>query len=189
MKQVGRYIVSKNPVWTVPLALPIVLFASQSPEWAVLFGVTVALVVPFVHVLSYFMESHLPRMLRIIPVLVIAGTVVTIVELFAIRAGVVPSDRMLLMLRAVSVSGIVIWPTIRAPRRERFVDRMQVVLGLTIGFVLGFALFSLIRFGIGQAGIGLANSVAMGFFLLAVGRMIAIVSGWTGDAAPRKEMQ
>jgi hypothetical protein len=64
---------------------------------------------------------------------------------------------------------------------------MRIVLGLTIGFVLGFALFSLIRFGIGRAGIGLANSVAMGFFLLAVGRMIAIVSGWTADAAPRKE--
>ena len=88
MKQVGRYIISKNPVWTVPLALPIVLFASQSPEWAVLFGISVAIVVPTVHLISYFVESSLPRMLRIIPVLVIAGTVVTIVELFAIRIGV-----------------------------------------------------------------------------------------------------
>lgn len=171
MKRVTSLITERNPVWVVPLALPIVLYAGQSLERALLFAGIVTVVLPSVHVISYFAESLLPRTLRIIPVLAVAGTVVTIVELFVLRAGVPATDRLVLIMRATSVSGIVIWPTIRAQEGERFVDRLEIVVGLLLGFLLGFTVFTAIRLVARNAGFGLANSVAFGFFILAIGRM------------------
>lgn len=172
MKTFTTYIATRNPVWVAPLALPIVLFGSQSIERAVAFAIIVAVTIPAVHLISFFAEAWLPRMLRIVPVLIIAAGVVTIVEAFALRAGVVQSDRFLLMLRATSVSGLVIAPTVRARPGERFIDRMQIVLGLTVGFVVGFAAFTAIRVGIVAAGYGIGQSVAAGFLILAAGKMV-----------------
>lgn len=171
MKRMTSLITERNPVWVVPLALPFVLYAGQSLERALLFAGIITVVLPSVHVISYFAESLLPRTLRIIPVLVIAGTVVTIVQLFVVQSGVPATDRLVLIIRATSVSGIVIWPTIRAPESERFLDRLETVIGLLIGFIVGFAVFTAIRLAARTAGIDLANSVAFGFFILAIGRM------------------
>lgn len=172
MNRITTFLVEKNPVWAFPLALPIVFFGSQSLERALLFAAIIAIVLPTVHTISFFVESLLPRMLRIIPVLVIAGSVVTIVELFVFHLGVADTHRLTLMIRATSVSGIVIWPTIRSRPGERFIDRVEVVFGLLLGFLLGFALFSAIRLSLGALEIGIANSVALGFFILAVGRIV-----------------
>lgn len=172
MSEIGRYLLSRNPVWGVPLALPVVFFAGQSVERAILFGSLVVGVLIVTQTLSYFAESMLPRMLRIIPALIIAGGIVTIAEVVLYRMGISPGHRMLLMMRGVSVSGIVMWPTLRARRGERFMDRMQVVFGLVLGFVGGFAIFTAIRVALSSSGVGIADSVAFGFFLLALGRIV-----------------
>jgi len=172
MSEFGRYVLSRNPVWGVPLALPIVFFAGQSLERAILFGALLVGVFIATQMLSFFAESVLPRMLRIVPALIIAGAVVTIAEVVLYRIGVSPGHRTLLMMRGIAVSGIMMWPTLRSPRGERFVDRMQVVFGLTAGFLGGFALFTAIRVTLSRAGFGIADSVAFGFFLLALGRIV-----------------
>jgi Na+-translocating ferredoxin:NAD+ oxidoreductase RnfA subunit len=170
VKQFSRQVLSRNPVWMVPLALPIVLYASQSVRTAILFGAVVVVTVPIVHGLSYFAERRLPRYLRIVPLLVIAATVLTLTELLLERIGEPLPDRTRLLLRAVTVTGIMIWPTVASRAGETLRSRVAVATGLAVGFVVGFAPLAAVRIALSRSGYILADSVAIGFLMLAIGR-------------------
>jgi len=171
VKGITEFVLNRNPVWVVPLALPLVLYGSGSVEQAVLFVMLVGIGVPVIHMVSFFAERWLPRMFRLVPVLIVAGTVFTVFEMVFLVPAEGVSERLLLMVRGASVSGIVIVPTIGSPEDERFIDRMRQVAGLTVGFVLGFVLFTAIRLGftilVGRE----LQPVALGFFVLALGRI------------------
>jgi Na+-translocating ferredoxin:NAD+ oxidoreductase RnfE subunit len=170
VKQFSRQVLSRNPVWMVPLALPIVLYASQSVRTALLFGAVIVVTVPVVHGISFFAERRLPRHLRIIPLLVISATILTLVELLLQRIGEPLPDRTRLLLRAVSVAGIMIWPTVASRAGETFRSRVAVAMGLAVGFLVGFAPLAAVRIALSRSGYVLADSVAIGFLMLAVGR-------------------
>jgi hypothetical protein len=136
----------------------------------VLFGAIVMVTVPVVHGISFFVEGQLPRHLRIVPLLVIAATVITLVELVLQRIGEPLPDRTRLLLRAVTVTGIMIWPTVASRAGETYRSRMAVATGLAVGFVVGFAPLAALRIALSRSGYVLADSVAIGFLLLAIGR-------------------
>jgi hypothetical protein len=180
MKTIAEHVVQRNPVWVMPLALPLVIFGSESPERALLFVMVVGIGLPVIHMVSFYVEGRLPRMLRIVPVVIVAAAVFSVLEMLFLPPVSQESQRLVLMVRGAAVSGIVIVPTIRSRPGERFSERIQHVLGLTIGFILGFALFTVLRLGlvvlVGQA----VSPVAAGFFLLALGRI-----GWNAVHAER----
>ncbi|MCG8479952.1 MAG: hypothetical protein MI724_12710 [Spirochaetales bacterium] len=172
MKRFGRQLLSRNPVWVVPLALPIALFASQTVELAGLFAVLVLVVVPVTHGIAYFVEAWLPRYLRLVAVLIVSSTVLAVAEMVLHLVGWGIAGRSLYMMRAITVSGLVVWPTAAAPRDERFTDRLAVSFGLAVGFVIGFVPLAATRILFIRAGYRPADSVFMGFLLLAVGKII-----------------
>ena len=172
MKRFVRQLVTRNPVWVVPLALPVTLFASQTTELAALFVILILIAVPVTHGISYFVEAWLPRYLRLVAVLIVASTVVSITEMILFLSGWGVTGRSLYMMRAITVSGLVVWPTSASPRGERFTDRLAVAFGLAVGFVIGFAPLAAARILLIRAGYRPADSVFMGFLLLAVGKII-----------------
>ncbi|MCG8477869.1 MAG: hypothetical protein MI724_02150 [Spirochaetales bacterium] len=172
MKRFGPQLLSRNPVWVAPLALPIALFASQTVELAALFAILVLVVVPLTHGISYFVEAWLPRYLRLVAVLIVASTVLAVAETVLRLGGWGIAGRSLYMMRAITVSGLVVWPTSVAPRDERFTDRLAVSCGLAVGFVIGFVPLAATRILFIGAGYRPADSVFMGFLLLAVGNIV-----------------
>ena len=172
MKGSGRQVLFRNPVWGVPLALPVALFASQTAVLAGLFTILVLVVVPISHAISYFVEAWLPRYLRLFAVLIVTSAVLTVAEMVLNLAGWEIVGRPLYMMRALTVSGLVIWPTMAAARGERFTERLTVAFGLVGGFVIGFLPLATARILLIRAGYRPADSVFMGFLLLAVGKII-----------------
>ncbi|MFO8042501.1 MAG: Rnf-Nqr domain containing protein [Alkalispirochaeta sp.] len=171
MTHFARHMTTRNPVWMVPLALPFVLYASQSYDVAVLFSIAVVVIVPTVHAISFFAERWLPRHLRIIPVLLTAAVAVTVAEILLARLGQAASGRTGYMVQALAVAGITVWPAFSSPPGESFRHRLGVAGGLAAGFVLGFAPLAAVRIVLSRAGYMYADSVAVGFLLLALGRM------------------
>ncbi len=171
MKTISEQVLQRNPVWVMPLALPLVIFGSESFDRALLFVMVLGIGLPVIHMVSFFAEGRLPRMLRIIPVVIVAAAVFSVLEMVFLVPSSQENQRLLLMVRGATVSGIVIVPTIRSRPGERISERMQHVIGLTLGFLLGFALFTIMRLGV-QFLVGEAvSSVAAGFFILALGRI------------------
>lgn len=166
-----QHMTSRNPVWMVPLALPIVLYASQSLDLAITFGIAVALVVPAVHSVSFFAERALPREVRLLPVLVLTATLITVWEMLILRFGVELTGRSAFMLEGITVSALVLSPTVAAPERESYAHRMKRAAGLSVGFLLGFVPVVVLRVLLGLSGYQYANSLFVGFLLLAVGRI------------------
>jgi hypothetical protein len=162
---------TRNPVWMVPLALPFVLFASQTYDEAVLFSITVLIAIPTVHGISFFVERWIPRHLRVIAVLLTAAVVMTIAEIVLVRIGYAPSQRTRYLLQALTVAGITVWPAFSSPAAESFRHRIGVAGGLALGFVLGFVPLAALRIALSRGGYVYADSVAVGFFLLALGRI------------------
>ncbi|HKK48625.1 MAG TPA: Rnf-Nqr domain containing protein [Alkalispirochaeta sp.] len=183
MTHFSRHMTTRNPVWMIPLALPFVLYAGQAYDLALLFSVTVAITVPTIHGISFFVERWLPRHLRAISVLVIGAVVVTIVEMVLVRMDQAPSDRTRYMVQALAVAGITVWPTFSSPAGESFRHRMAVAGGLAVGFVVGFVPLAAIRIALSRSGYHYADSVAVGFLLLAVGRMLISTYRRYGSAA------
>ncbi len=172
MTHFSRHITTRNPVWMVPLALPFVLYAGQAYDLALLFAITVAITVPTIHGISFFVERRLPRHLRVVSVLLTGAVVVTIAEMVLVRLGQTPSDRTRYLIQALAVAGISVWPTFSSPAGESFPHRIAVAGGLAVGFVVGFAPLAAIRIALSRSGYHYADSVAVGFLLLAVGRML-----------------
>ena len=171
MKHFLRQLTSRNPVWMVPLALPLVLFASRSIRTAILFSVVVIAVVPLVHSISYFLERQLPRYLRLVSLLIVAATVMTVVELVLVAMGQALTEGTASLLQAMTVMGIMIWPTIGSPLNETFQYRMSIAAGLAVGFVLGFVPLVLVRYLLFSAGYRWADALFVGFLLLTIGRV------------------
>ncbi len=174
MRIIVHHLFQKNPVWVAPMVLPVLLFGSGSMERALLFIILIGLGLPTVHVISFFIEAHLPRSFRLFSVLVVAASIFTVLEILFVPAGGDDPgaiSRLTLLVRGLSVSGIVILPTVRAPRGERFSERIQHVLGLTLGFILGFVVFVALRLGLQQLAGREIQPVVAGFFLLAAGRI------------------
>lgn len=171
MTHFSRHMTTRNPVWMVPLALPFVLYASQSYDVAVLFSIMVVIIVPIVHGISFFAERWLPRHLRVIPVLLTAAVAVTLAEIVFVRLGQTFSGRTSYLVQALAVAGITVWPAFSSPPGESFRHRIGVAGGLAAGFVLGFVPLAAVRITLSRAGYIYADSVAVGFLLLAVGRM------------------
>ena len=166
-----RHVTSRNPVWMVPLALPVVLYASQTVYLAVLFTALVAIAVPTVHGVSYFAERWLPRHLRLVSLLLVAAVVVTILERILQSLGDIVPQRTHSMIQALTVTAIMVWPTIAAPVEETFRHRMAVAAGLAAGFVVGFVPLAAVRILLSRGGYLFADTLFVGFLLLAVGRM------------------
>lgn len=165
-----RHVTSRNPVWIVPLALPIVLYASTSVERAVLFAAAVVVTVPLSHAVSFFVERWLPRYLRMVPLLVVAAVVVTVFELLVLSFGYPLSDRSRYLLQALTVTGITVWPTGAAPLDESWPERLSVATGLAAGFLVGFVPIAAVRIVLSRVGYGYADALFVGFLLLAIGR-------------------
>lgn len=171
MKTISEQILNRNPVWVIPLALPLVIFGSESLQRALLFVMILGIGLPVIHMISFFAEGRVPRMIRLIPVMIVAAAVFSALEMIFLVPTAQESQRLLLMVRGAAVSGIVIVPTIRSQPGERFTERMQHVIGLTIGFLLGFVLFTALRLGVSFMVGDAVSSVAAGFFILALGRI------------------
>ncbi|MEX2444895.1 MAG: Rnf-Nqr domain containing protein [Alkalispirochaeta sp.] len=188
MTHFTRHITTRNPVWMVPLALPFVLYAGQAYDVAVLFAMTVAVTVPTVHGISFFVERRFPRHLRVISVLLTAAVVMTISEMVLVRLGQVPSPRTRYLVQALAVAGITVWPAFSSSAEESFRHRMGVAGGLAVGFVLGFAPLAAVRIVLSRGGYRYADSVAVGFLLLALGRMIiSAYRRYAGGPSPKGE--
>lgn len=174
MKRFLLYLGVRNPVWIVPMALPIVLYGTQTGDRAILFGTVIALVMPMTHALSYPLERVFPRSHRLIPLLTIAAILVTIAELVIDVSGVAAGPRTILLLRSLVVSGLLLYPGVAVRNEvtgERFSDRMLRVGSTTAAFLAGFAVFYVVR-SIASVPFGpLTDTVAGGFLILAVGRM------------------
>ncbi|MFW5694139.1 MAG: Rnf-Nqr domain containing protein [Alkalispirochaeta sp.] len=186
MTHFARHITTRNPVWMVPLALPFALYAGQAYDLALVFVVTVLITVPTVHGISFFVERWLPRHLRAIPVLLTGAVAVTIAEMVLIRVGFVPSARTRYLVQALAVAGITVWPTFASPAGESFRHRMAVAGGLAVGFVVGFVPLAALRIALSRGGYRYADSVAVGFLLLAVGRMLIAAYRRYGSGEPQR---
>lgn len=174
MRRFILYLGVRNPVWIVPLALPIVLYGTQTGDRALLFGVVITLVVPMAHALSYPLERVFPRSLHLIPLLTIAAVLVTLAELVIDLSGIVAGPRTILFMRSLVVSGLLLYPgTIRRGGRPArgFPDRMLRVGATTTAFLLGFSLFFVIRSILSVPFATFGDTVAGGFLILAAGRI------------------
>jgi len=174
MKRLMLYLGVRNPVWIIPLAMPIVLYGTQTGDRALLFGVVVALVIPITHALSWPLERVFPRSLHLVPLLTIAAVLVTMAELVIDLSGVFAGPRTIVLLRSLVVSGLLLYPGSVGPgavRNERFSERMLRIGATTAAFLVGFALFFVIR-RVAAVPFGtFSDTVAGGFLILAIGRM------------------
>lgn len=173
IRDIGRGITARNPVWVVPLALPIALFASTSWEMTLLFSVGVSVTVLSTHLLAIPVERWLPPDLAVVAMLLAGGVVITLTERVLYVFGVVPAARPLFLFRAITVSGVMLWPALIGNRGEPAARRMNRVVGLIFGFVTGLVLLTLVRTSLLRYGFIPAASLPFGLIVLAVGRMLA----------------
>lgn len=167
-----RGITARNPVWVVPLGLPAALFATQSWDMTILFAVSVIVVVIITHLVSMPIERWLPPDLGIVAMLITGGVVITIAELVLGATGIVLTGRALYLYRAITVSGVMLWPALIGKRDEPFSHRMNRVTGLALGFGLGVALLAIIRVPLVLSGVRPAHSLSFALFVLALGRIL-----------------
>ncbi len=172
MNQFSLYFYLRNPVWIVPLALPIVIYGSQTLRRALLFAVIIAIVVPLTHILWALIERSFPRALRLVPLLVIAALLLTIVEVILNLSGIYVSPRSLVLIRSLSVSGLLLYPAMISARDDLVSSHLRRVAGITIGFLAGFLLFALMRSLFSLALGSFPSTIAGGFFILAFGRIV-----------------
>lgn len=178
MKRLLLYLGVRNPVWIVPLAIPIVLYGTQTADRAVLFGLVVAIVVPLSHAISYFLERVFPRSLYLLPLLTVAAVLVTLVELVINISVISAGPRTIALIRSLVVSGLLLYPATNGSAGvmgERFRERMTRVGSITLAFVVGFAAFYLLRALSSTIVRSFADTVAGGFLILAAGRMTITV--------------
>ncbi|TVR67448.1 MAG: hypothetical protein EA427_13755 [Spirochaetaceae bacterium] len=173
MGDIGRGITARNPVWVVPLALPIALFASTTWEMALLFSIGVSVTVIVTHILAIPVERWLPPDLAIVAMLITGGVVITLAERVLYVSGIVPAARPLFLFRAISVSGVMLWPALIGSRTEPVTRRLNRVIGLVLGFVLGLLGLTLLRTSLIAYGFIPAGSLPFGLVVLALGRMAA----------------
>ncbi len=171
IREIGRGITVRNPVWVVPLALPIVLFASTTWEMTLLFSVAVPLVVILTHAVSYPLERWFPPDLSFMVTLLTAGIVVTLAERVLYAFGIVLPGRPLYIFRAIAVSGVMLWPAFIGTRDEPFLRRIYRVTGLAFGFMLGLLVLAIVRTLLISRGFTPAGAVSFAFLVLALGRM------------------
>lgn len=172
IRDLGRGIATRNPVWIMPLALPIVLFASGSWDMTILFAVAVPIMLIVTHLVALPFERWLPPDLEIVAMLVTGGVVITLAEQVLYMLGIVLATRPLLLFRAVSVSGVMLWPALIGTRAEPASRRLNRVLRLSLGFALGLILLAALRVPFVLGGFVPAGSVAGGLLLLAFGRVV-----------------
>lgn len=171
MNRITLHVGPRNPVWIVPLSLPIALFASASVEWALLFGWFVPAAVVVSHAAGATVERWIPRRLRLPGFMLLAAIIVTLLELLVQRSGARLESLSLLMVRATTVSGVMVWPALVAGPRELWRERMTRAVGVSLGFVVGLTVLALVRRAAGALGIGGGDTVALGFLVLALGRI------------------
>lgn len=176
IRDIGRGVLGRNPVWVTPLALPVVLFASTSWDTAILFAVALPVVVMVAHLVAIPVERWLAPDLAIVAILVAGGISVTFAEWVTYALGIVPAYRSILLFRAISVSGIMLWPIFAGFRGEAASLRLHRVAGLVLGFALGLVLLTLIRTSLISVGFIQAGSLPFGLFLLALGRILVNAS-------------
>ncbi len=172
MAAVLRGITERNPIWMIPLALPLALHASQGTELAVVFSIAVSVVILVSVAVTAGIERWVPQDYVLVTLVVVAATVVTVVELVLGVLGVPLSRLSTYLLRSVAVCGLLVHPGAIGRRREPFTPRMVRVMGLALGFVLGLALLTAGRQLLRAAGVSTYQSVAVGLFLLALGRIV-----------------
>lgn len=184
MTLLAHHALRRNPVWMVPLGLPYVLATGANPAYGMLFSLVILFLVPLVHALSFPLERWLPYQLRLLPVLITAATVVTLAELLLSTAGIGLHPRNTLLLRALSVAPVSVAPTLASLRSETYLHRMSVAAGLAIGFAIGYLPVALARLVLAALGYGYADTVFVGFLILALGRLsINLMSGVGHDQA------
>ena len=171
IREIGRGITERNPVWVVPLALPIVLFASSTWEMTVFFALAVPTAVFITHLVAIPLERWLPPDLMLLAMLLAGGVVVTLAERVLYASGIVLPTRPLLLFRAITVSGVMLWPMLVGSRHEPVSQRLNRVAGLVIGFVLGLILLALVRTSLVTAGFAPAGSLPFALIVLALGRI------------------
>lgn len=179
-----RHAVTRNALWVTPLALPAALLASTTVELALLFGVVIAVTVPLAHLVSWPIERWLPRYVRLVVILVIASVIITLAETVIRAGGYQLAQRPLYVLRALTVSGLVVYPSIASPLGQRFSRRMAIVAGTVVGFLGGFFVFAALRIAVIAFGFVPGDSLAFGFLLLALGRIAINAVKW-----PAKETE
>lgn len=155
----------------MPIALPAALYASSELGTAAVFALTVLVVAPGSHAILQALQKALPRGARLPVLVVLASGLLAIAELgWRMALGTLPvSDAM--MLRALAVSGLVVWPEIMATT-DNAAGVVRSAFGLAFGFAFGLALLTAIRFGIAAFGIADAGGLPVALLILASGRAL-----------------
>lgn len=156
----------------MPIALPAALYASSELGTAAVFALTVLVVAPGSHAILQTLHKALPRGARLPVLVVLASGLLAIAELgWRMALGTLPvSDAM--MLRALAVSGLVVWPEIVAGGEDSAAGGVRSAFGLAFGFAFGLALLTAIRFGIAAFGIEDAGGLPVALLVLASGRAL-----------------
>lgn len=182
MSRILLHVGARNPVWIVPLALPIAIFASANLDRAILFAWFLPAAVVVAHGASAPIERLLPRRFRFPLFVMVSAAVVTIGELLLARFGALPEGIDLVMLRATTVSGAMTWPALSPLPHDLWQDRLTRGIGVSLGFVLGLAVLTTVRLIIAATGLQTGQSVAIPFLILAVGRIgIDVIRRRTGS--------
>lgn len=162
----------RNPVWMVPLALPLALHASQSMELSIALGVAVSLSLFLGGGAAILLEQKVAPDLMIVVLVMAVAAGLTVAELTLDALGVPLTLLSRLLLRATAVSGLVVHPGALGRRRGPVTTRLVRLAGLVCGFFAGLLLLTAGRYLLEVLRVPVASSVAAGFFLLAVGRMV-----------------
>lgn len=175
MNPVGLHLGPRNPVWVVPLALPLAIFASGELNRALLFVWLLPAAVVLAHAIAAVVEPWVPRRLRIAVMAIVAAAVVTVAEVILRRTQIGSTSETLLMVRLIAVSGAMVWPALAAHSDEGWRVRFLRAVGVAVGFAVGLTILTAARLSLAAIGLQPGDSVAVGFLVLAAGRIVVFM--------------
>lgn len=156
----------------MPIALPAALYASEDPGLAFIFALTMLIVAPGARMLLGVFGAIVPRVARLPTLVVIASGLLAVVELLMQLVLGVPTVSDATMVRALAVSGVVIWPEIAPNRSSNTTEAVRSALGLAAGFALGLAVLTAIRAGVAALGVADGGGLPVALLILAAGRTV-----------------
>ena len=164
----------------MPIALPAALYASEDPGLAFVFALTVLIVAPGAQMLLGVFGTALPRVARLPILVVIASGLLAVVEVLLQLVLGVPAVSDATALRALAVSGLILWPEIATDRSPDNTKTARSAFGLAAGFALGLAVLTAIRAGVAALGVADAGGLPVAFLILAGGRTVLRSRGRDG---------
>ena len=161
-----------NAVFVLGLGLPSVLYASGSVPESLVFAVTVVVLVPLSHVISWHIENVVWPIARPYTPLVVASVLLTGMEALAGTIGFSFSSRGAWLYRALAVDALVLWPALTLRQMDRLRQRIISAASVAASYVPALILMTVARTALISLGVSLAETLAGALFLVAAGKLV-----------------